>query len=50
MSQTMKLCENVGNQLGFKPGRYTTEPIFSLRQKTEKYKETQGKLFAVFID
>lgn len=29
--------------------RSTTEPIFALRQLTEKYRESQNDLYTVFI-
>ena len=40
----------VEEQAGFRPGRRTTEPIFSLRILCERYLQHQQDLFHVFVD
>ena len=62
MSHTMKIWERVvemrlrdvvpisEEQLGFMPGRSTTDAIFDLRQLLEKFREGQETLHCVFID
>ena len=62
MSHTKKLWERVVDcrvreevtiseeQLGFMPGRSTTEAIFALRQLYEKYNEKQRPLHSAFVD
>ena len=62
MSHTMKLLERIidrqlteevavsKEQIGFMPGRSTTDPLFSLRQLIEKYREGNTNLILVLID
>ena len=62
MSHTIKLLERIidrrlrvevavsTEQFGFMLGRSTTDPIFSMRQLIEKYKEGNTSLHLVFID
>ena len=38
------------NQLGFMPGRNTTDAVFALRQLIVQYRERQQNLHCVFID
>ena len=37
-------------QMGFMPGRRTTDAIFILRQMLEKYEMARRKLYVVFVD
>jgi hypothetical protein len=62
MSHAMKLWERVvearlrkivkisGEQFGFMPGRSTTDAIFALRSRMEKFREGQKEQHYVFID
>ena len=62
MSHTMKLLERIidrrvrkevavsKEQFGLMPGRSTTDPICSIRDLIEKYREGNTNLHLVFID
>ena len=62
MCHSMKLWERLiearlrqitsidNTQYGFRPGKFTTEPIFILRILQEKYREMNKELHMVFVD
>ena len=52
LSRLQKLASRVypESQCGFRPGRSTTDMIFSLRQMQEKCREQQMPLYIAFID
>ena len=47
----LRQITSIGNtQYGFRSGKSTTEPIFILRIRQEKYREKNKELHMVFID
>ena len=45
-----KLIKVDSRQLGFCPGRSTTNAIFIMRQLQERFSEKKKKLYHVFVD